>query len=123
MHYIDEGGGEPILCLHGEPTWSYLYRKLIPALLARNRVVAPDFIGFGRSDKFPNRSDYTFALHRDTLAVFVQSLDLAGITLVCQDWGGLLGLAIATEMPERFARLYALSGESPSPPGGGSCGE
>jgi haloalkane dehalogenase len=109
MHYIDEGRGDPILCLHGEPTWSYLYRKLIPTLVTGNRVVAPDFIGFGRSDKLPNRSDYTFALHHDTLAAFVRSLDLTEITLVCQDWGGLLGLALATEMPERFGRLIIMN--------------
>jgi len=109
MHYIDEGDGDPILCLHGEPTWSYLYRKLIPTLVSGNRVVAPDFIGFGRSDKLPNRPDYTFALHHNTVAAFVRSLNLTGITLVCQDWGGLLGLAVATEMPEQFARLVIMN--------------
>lgn len=109
MHYLDEGQGEVILCLHGEPSWCYLYRKMIPTLSAKYRVIAPDLIGFGRSDKLPNKSDYTYALHHDTLTAFIQKLDLKGITLVCQDWGGLLGLPIATEMPERFARLVIMN--------------
>lgn len=118
MHYLDEGRGDPILCLHGEPSWSYLYRKLVPSLARDHRVVAPDFIGFGRSDKLRNRFSYTFALHHDTLAAFVQNLDLNGIALVCHDWGGLPGLALAVEMPERFARLvimntYLPTGEEP----------
>ena len=109
VHYIDEGSGEVILCLHGEPTWSYLYRKMIPTLAAAHRVVAMDFIGFGRSDKFTEREDYTYEMHRSTIASFIQKLDLTGITAVVQDWGGLLGLRVATEMPERFARLVIMN--------------
>jgi haloalkane dehalogenase len=109
VHYVDEGSGEVILCLHGEPTWSYLYRKMIPLLAASHRVVAMDFIGFGRSDKFTQREDYTFEMHRSTIASFIQKLDLTGITAVVQDWGGILGLRVATELPERFARLVIMN--------------
>jgi haloalkane dehalogenase len=109
MHYLDEGKGDPILCLHGEPSWCYLYRKMIPTLAKSNRVVAPDFIGFGRSDKPADRAAYTCALHHDALAAFVKALDLKRVTLVCQDWGGLIGLPVATEMPERFERLVIMN--------------
>ena len=109
VHYIDEGSGEAILCLHGEPTWSYLYRKMIPLLAASHRVVAMDFIGFGRSDKFTQREDYTFETHRSTIASFIQKLDLTFITAVVQDWGGILGLRVATELPERFARVVIMN--------------
>ncbi len=109
MHYLDEGKGDPILCLHGEPSWCYLYRKMVPALSKGHRVVAPDLIGFGRSDKPADRSAYTYALHHDALTDFVKALDLQRITLVCQDWGGLLGLPLATEMPERFERLVIMN--------------
>jgi len=109
MHYVDEGGGDPILCLHGEPSWSYLYRTMIPILARGNRVVAPDFLGFGRSDKPAAKADYTFALHYETLRAFVEALDLERITLVCQDWGGLLGLPLATEASDRFARLVIMN--------------
>jgi haloalkane dehalogenase len=109
VHYVDEGSGDPILCLHGEPSWSYLYRRLIPPLSAAHRVVAPDWIGFGRSDKLPRVDDYSFKLHRDMLGTFVEALDLHEITLVCQDWGGLLGLTVATEMADRFARLVIMN--------------
>ena len=109
VHYIDEGSGEVILCLHGEPTWSYLYRKLIPILAQAHRVIAMDFIGFGRSDKFTEREDYTFEMHRGTIASFIQTLDLTGITAVVQDWGGILGLRVATDLPERFARLVIMN--------------
>ena len=109
MHYLDEGQGDPILCLHGEPTWCYLYRKIVPALATRQRVVAPDFIGFGRSDKLAEKADYTYAMHHDTLTAFIKALNLERITLVCHDWGGLLGLPIATEMPERFARVVIMN--------------
>lgn len=114
MHYIDEGGkGEPypeiFLCLHGEPTWAFLYRKMIPTLAARGRVIAPDLIGFGRSDKYTERSEYSFQMHRDMLAGFLEALDLTGLTLICQDWGGLIGLRLAAEMPERFARLVIMN--------------
>jgi haloalkane dehalogenase len=110
MHYLDEGPstGEVILCLHGQPTWSYLYRKMIPLLVARGfRVVAPDFIGFGRSDKPASRDDYTYANHVGWLQALLKNLDLKDITLVCQDWGGLIGLRAATRTPERFARIVA----------------
>lgn len=109
VHYVDEGQGEVVLCLHGEPTWAYLYRKMIPPLAARYRVLAMDFIGFGRSDKYADVADYSFALHRDTLAGFITALDLRDITLVVQDWGGLIGLAVATQLPERFARLVIMN--------------
>lgn len=114
MHYVDEAlpgadTQELFLCLHGEPTWSYLYRKMIPTLSARGRVVAPDLIGFGRSDKYTERSEYSFQMHRDMLAKFVEALDLRKITLICQDWGGLIGLRVAAELPDRFARLVIMN--------------
>ena len=102
VHYIDEGSGETILCLHGEPTWSYLYRKMIPILAAHHRVIAMDFIGFGRSDKFSNPIEYTFEMHRQTIESFITALDLKGITAVVQDWGGILGLRVATQIPDRI---------------------
>ncbi len=109
MHYIDEGRGDPILCVHGEPSWCYLYREMVPTLAKHGRVIAVDLIGFGRSDKPVGRESYTYALHHDALSALVRQLDLNRITLVCQDWGGLLGLPIATEMPERFARLVIMN--------------
>ncbi|GAB4342553.1 MAG: haloalkane dehalogenase [Candidatus Abyssubacteria bacterium] len=109
VHYVDEGTGEAVLCLHGEPSWSFLYRKMIPILAKKHRVVAPDFIGFGKSDKFTEMSEYSFQMHRDTLAGFIEKLELDDITLVCQDWGGLIGLRVASEMPERFARLVIMN--------------
>lgn len=119
-HYIDEGDGETILCLHGEPTWSYLYRKMIPGLARKHRVVAMDFIGFGRSDKFKDKAAYTFKMHKDTLTSFIQTLDLSRINLVVQDWGGLIGLTVAAEMQNRIARLIIMNtflptGEEPMP--------
>lgn len=109
IHYIDEGQGEIILCLHGEPTWSYLYRKMIPPLATQHRVVAMDFAGFGRSDKPTNVTDYTFQFHRDILVGFIEQLELQGITAVVQDWGGLLGLTVASQLPNRFARLVIMN--------------
>lgn len=109
MHHVDEGAGQPILCLHGEPSWSYLYRKMIPPLAAVGRVIAPDFIGFGRSDKYTKIADYSFQMHCDSLVRLLDALALHDITLVCQDWGGLIGLRIASEMPERFARLVIMN--------------
>ena len=109
VHYVDEGNGEPILCLHGEPTWSYLYRKMIPILKQTHRVIAMDFIGFGRSDKFSDSIEYTYEMHRSTIAGFIEKLDLRRITVVVQDWGGLLGLRVATQMSERFARLVIMN--------------
>jgi len=110
MHYVDEGdrSSDPVLMLHGEPSWSYLYRKMIPIIRdAGHRCVAPDLIGFGRSDKLIRREDYSYQFHVDLLTAFIEALDLKRITLVCQDWGGLLGLRIAAEHPDRFARIVA----------------
>lgn len=110
MHYVDEGpkGGVPVLLLHGEPSWSYLYRKMIPVLTAAGlRAVAPDLIGFGRSDKPVRREDYTYERHVGWMRAFLEGLDLRSVTLVCQDWGGLIGLRLAAEHPERFARIIA----------------
>jgi len=110
MHTVDEGarGAAPILCLHGQPTWSYLYRKMIPPFVAAgHRVIAPDLIGFGRSDQPTRVTDYTYARHVAWLRAFVEALDLRAITLICQDWGGLVGLRVVAEMPERFARVVA----------------
>ena len=109
VHYVDEGEGEIILCLHGEPSWSFLYRKMIPLLAAKHRVIAMDFIGFGKSDKFTEREAYSFRMHHDTLAGFIDALALDCITLVGQDWGGEIGLPTATEMPQRFARLVIMN--------------
>ena len=109
VHYIEEGQGEVVLCLHGEPSWSYLYRKMIPLFLPNHRVLTMDFLGFGRSDKPTHRDDYSFALHHDTLTGFIEALDLQRINLVVHDWGGLIGLTVASEMPERIARLVIMN--------------
>lgn len=110
LHYLDEGHpGETILCLHGEPSWSYLYRKMIPPLSAAHRVLAMDFFGFGRSDKPAEREAYSFQMHHDTLVAFLDALALTDITLVVQDWGGLIGLAVAAEQPDRFRRLVIMN--------------
>ncbi len=110
MHYVDEGAGaETVLCLHGEPTWSYLYRHMIPPLAARYRVVAPDMVGFGKSDKYAAEDEYSFQMHYGKLLGLIEALDLQNITLVCQDWGGLLGLTLAANEGKRFARLVALN--------------
>lgn len=109
IHYLDEGQGEVVLCLHGEPSWSFLYRKMIPILTAQHRVVAPDFIGFGRSDKYTEIKEYSFAMHRDLLIQLIKALKLEGITVVVQDWGGLIGLRVASLKPERFARLVIMN--------------
>jgi haloalkane dehalogenase len=124
MHYIDERPqpqAQPVLMLHGEPSWAYLYRKMIPIITAAGlRAVAPDLIGFGRSDKPASQDDYTYAAHVSWLTSFVEQTDLRGITLVCQDWGGLIGLRVAAEHPERFARIVAANTFLPTgdnPPG------
>ena len=125
MSYLDEGPrtAPVFLCLHGQPTWSYLYRRMIPHFLATgSRVVAPDFFGFGRSDKPADDAVYTFDFHRGSLIAFVRALDLKDVTLVVQDWGGLLGLTLPMEMPERFSRLIVMNtalptGEVPLPKG------
>jgi len=110
MHYLDEGprGAAPVLLLHGEPSWSYLYRKMIPGLVAAgHRVIAPDLIGFGKSDKPVERAAYSYQSHVDWTLALLATLDLSGITLFCQDWGGLIGLRLAAEHEARFARLVA----------------
>lgn len=112
MAYLDEGPKDaPVfLCLHGQPTWSYLYRKMIPIFLADGaRVIAPDLFGFGQSDKPVNDDDYTFNFHRGSLMALIAHLDLQNVTLVCQDWGGILGLTIPHDMPERFSRLLVMN--------------
>jgi haloalkane dehalogenase len=114
LHYIDEGQGEVILCLHGEPSWSYLYRKFFPLLTQNYRVIAPDFLGFGKSDKPVNDDDCTYRFHFETLKAFVEQLDLQNITLVVQDWGGLIGLPFACTFPERFKRLVIMNTALPS---------
>ena len=108
IHYVDEGRRDaaPVLMLHGEPSWSYLYRKMIPIVVAAgHRAVAPDLVGFGRSDKPVRREDYTYQRHVDWLRHVLTALDLRNVTLVCQDWGGLLGLRLVADHPERFARV------------------
>lgn len=110
VHYIDEGprDGPVVLCLHGEPSWSYLYRKMIPVLTAAGlRVVAPDHPGFGRSDKPTKPEDYTYARFVTWMTQVIHKLDLTDATLFCQDWGGLIGLRIVAENPDRFARVVA----------------
>jgi haloalkane dehalogenase len=110
MHYVDEGprDGAIVLMLHGEPSWSYLYRKVIPVVVAAgHRAIAPDLIGFGRSDKPSERSAYTYQTHVDWVGAFMEALDLRGVTLLCQDWGGLIGLRLVGEKTERFARVVA----------------
>lgn len=113
MHYVTAGPQEAdttFLCLHGEPTWSYLYRKMIPVFTAAgHRVVAPDMFGFGRSDKPVDEAVYTFDFHRNALMAFIETLDLRNVTLVCQDWGGILGLTLPMDMADRFARLLVMN--------------
>jgi haloalkane dehalogenase len=114
VHYVDEGKGDVILCLHGEPTWSYLYRKAIPLLSERHRVIAMDFIGFGRSDKFTQTGEYSFDLFFRVLEGFIDKLNLGKITLVGQDGGALIGLNVAARQPGRFARLVAMNTDLPT---------
>jgi len=113
VHYLDEGPSEAdqvFLCLHGQPSWSYLYRKMIPVFSeAGHRSIAPDLFGFGKSDKPIEDSVYTYDFHRGMLVALIERLDLKNITLVCQDWGGLLGLTLPIEMPERFTRLIVMN--------------
>jgi haloalkane dehalogenase len=108
IHYLDEGPRDapPILLMHGEPSWSYLYRKFVPHLVARgHRVIAPDLIGFGKSDKPAVRGDYSYERHVAWMSAWLTALDLRDITLFCQDWGGLIGLRLVATFPDRFARL------------------
>lgn len=124
MHYVEEGpaDGRPIVLLHGEPTWSYLYRTMIPPLADGGyRVLAPDLIGFGRSDKPTRVEDYTYLRHVEWVTSWFERLDLNDVTLVVQDWGSLIGLRIAAEKDHRFARLVVANGflptaERPTPP-------
>lgn len=109
MHYVDEGSGPVILMLHGEPTWAYLYRKMIRPLAKGARVVVPDLIGFGRSDKPTDRAWYTYDRHVESIAQLIARLDLSDITLVVQDWGGPIGLRVAVEKKDRFAHLVILN--------------
>lgn len=116
MHYVDEGprDGSPVVLLHGEPTWSYLYRTMIPPLVAAgHRVLAPDLIGFGRSDKPTRPADYTYQRHVDWVTSWLTSLDLHGIAVVVQDWGSLIGLRVAAENPDRFGKLFIANGFLP----------
>jgi tRNA(adenine34) deaminase len=126
MHYIDEGAADaPVtwLCLHGNPAWSYLYRRMIPVLLAQgDRVVAPDMIGFGKSDKPKKEGAHTFSWHRQVLLEFIEHLDLRNVVLVVQDWGGLLGLTLPMAAPQRYRGLLVMNsalgtGDAPLSPG------
>jgi haloalkane dehalogenase len=117
MHYLDEGPpeGKTVLLLHGEPSWSYLYRKMIPVLTAAGmRAVAPDLIGFGKSDKPASPDDYSYARHVGWVAKLVEALDLRELTLFCQDWGSLIGLRLVPEQPRRFARVVVANGFLPA---------
>jgi len=113
MHYVDEGSKESdivFLCLHGEPSWSYLYRKMVPIFVETGyRAVAPDLYGFGKSDKLVEDDNYSFNFHRNAVISFIKYLDLKNIALVCQDWGGILGLTLPMEMPDRFTRLLIMN--------------
>jgi pimeloyl-ACP methyl ester carboxylesterase len=113
MHYVDEGPHDApvtVLCLHGEPSWAYLYRKMIPVFKAAGlRVLAPDFFGFGRSDKPVDDAWYTFARHRDSMLAFLDALAPTNVMLVCQDWGGLIGLTLPMARPAIFSRLLVMN--------------
>jgi haloalkane dehalogenase len=125
MHYVDEGdpAAAPVLMLHGEPTWSYLYRHMIPVCAgAGHRVIAPDLIGFGKSDKPTARSDYTYQRHVDWMTAFVEALELQQVTLFCQDWGSLIGLRVAAEHEQRFARIVVGNGALPTADGNARLG-
>jgi len=116
-HYIDEGNPEdpPILLLHGEPSWSYLYRHMIPILVAAGmRAIAPDLIGFGKSDKPAEEADYTYQRHVDWTWAWMETVILDNVTMVCQDWGSLIGLRLVAEHPDRFARVILANGGLPT---------
>jgi len=118
VHFVDEGprDGHVILCLHGEPSWSFLYRKMVPILVkAGYRVIVPDFIGFGKSDKYTNPDNYTHELHTMVLRKLLDHLDVTNMTLVCQDWGGLTGLSVVKDAPQRFSDLVIMNTGLPSP--------
>ncbi len=117
VHYVDEGprDADPVLLMHGEPTWSYLYRHMIPRFVAAgHRAIAPDLVGFGKSDKPTERGDYTYARHVFWMSEVLRHLNLRNITLFCQDWGGLIGLRLWAEMPERFARIVVANTALPT---------
>ena len=110
LHYLDEGSGSPVVCFHGEPTWSYLYRKMVgPLVSAGHRVVCPDYPGFGRSDKPTDRDWYTYDRHVEYASRLLEQIDVRGATVVVQDWGGPIGLRWATENPERVDRLVIMN--------------
>ena len=122
VHYLDEGPADAdrvFLCLHGQPSWSFLYRKMLPVFVeSEARVVCPDWLGFGKSDKPTEDALYTYHFHRNMMVELIKRLDLQNVTLVCQDWGGLLGLTLPMDMPERFKRLLVMNtaiatGQSP----------
>jgi haloalkane dehalogenase len=109
MHYLDEGSGAPVLLLHGEPTWSFLYRTIIPQLTERSRCIAPDYFGFGRSDKPEAREWYSYDRHAESIARLAEQLDLRDLTVVVQDWGGPIGFRFAIEHADRVARLVVMN--------------
>jgi haloalkane dehalogenase len=109
MHYLDEGAGKPVLLLHGEPTWSYLYRKIVPQLTPYSRCIAPDYFGFGRSDKPEERGWYSYDRHVASIAHLAEQLDLRDVTVVVQDWGGPIGFRFAVENAERVAALVVMN--------------
>ena len=109
MHYLDEGEGSPVLMLHGEPTWSYLYRKVVPELVPANRAIVPDLFGFGRSDKPLQLDAYSYSFHYGSILRLVEELDLRDLTVVVQDWGGPIGLRLAVEQPQRVERLVIMN--------------
>jgi haloalkane dehalogenase len=115
LAYVDEGprSADPVLLLHGEPSWSYLYRKIIPGLSEAHRVLAPDLIGFGRSDKPVEKEHYSYEAHVAWMSAWLTGLDLNNITLFCQDWGGLIGLRLVAAYPERFARVIVANSGLP----------
>lgn len=108
MHYVDEGEGEPIVCLHGEPTWGYLYRNFIPPLAKTHRVIVPDHMGFGKSET-PQDREYTLSAHVENLSALIDDLEVDDITLVIQDWGGPIGVAYTLRNPERVRRLFLMN--------------
>jgi haloalkane dehalogenase len=109
MHFVREGEGAPILLLHGEPTWAYLYRKMIPTLARSSTVIAPDYVGFGRSDKVTERDWYTYDRHVHSVVQLIEELDLRDLTICVQDWGGPIGLRAAVENADRIARLVIMN--------------
>ncbi len=117
IHYVDEGPKDAlaVLLMHGEPSWSFLYRKMIPPIVSAGyRVIAPDLIGFGKSDKYARTKDYSYQMHVDSMLAFVRNIDLHDITLFCQDWGGLIGLRVLGADPDRFARVVAANTSLPA---------